>query len=123
MYSSSTRLKEVLLVEDNEFQSLYFREELEGEGYRVRAARDGQEALEDIAEEIPGAVVMDVIMPRLDGIQTLYRIKSRYPTLPVILHSSNPSYKDNYLCWMADDFIIKSIDTTSLKLALRKLLP
>ena len=123
MRSLNPNSKNVLLVEDDELQRLYFREELEREGYQVRSAGDGLEALKDIAEEKPGAVVMDVIMPGMDGIQTLCRVKSRYPTLPVILHSSYHGYKDNYLCWMADDFVIKSADTAPLKLSLRKFLP
>ncbi len=96
--------------------------ELEGEGYRVRLAVDGLEALREIAEARPGAVVMDVVMPHLDGIQTLYRIKCSYPTLPVILHSDCPEYKNNYLCWMAEDIVIKSADTNPLRQALRKLI-
>lgn len=67
-------------------------------------------------------VVMDLIMPGMDGIQTLYGIKSRHPALPMILQSSHSGYKNNYLCWAADDFVIKSANTTPLKLALRKLL-
>lgn len=115
--------KNVLLVEDDDLQRLYFREELEREGYQVRSAGDGREALEEIAEEKPGVVIMDVVMPGMDGIQTLSRVKSCYPTLPVILHSSHPGYRDNYLCWVADDFVTKSADTAPLKLALRRFLP
>ncbi|MFN3466919.1 MAG: response regulator [Candidatus Brocadiales bacterium] len=109
-------------MDDDEFQRLYFQEELEEEGYRVRSVGDGREALKEIAEERPAVVVMDVTMPGMDGIQTLSSIKSRYPALPVVLHSCHPGYKNNYLCWIADDFVIKSADTAPLKQALQKLL-
>ena len=114
--------RDVLLVDDDEFQRRYFQEELEEEGYRVRSVGDGREALKEIAEKRPEVVVMDVTMPGMDGIQTLGNIKSRYPALPVILHSCYPGYKNNYLCWTADDFVIKSAETAPLKQALRKLL-
>ncbi|MEK7821643.1 MAG: response regulator, partial [Planctomycetota bacterium] len=97
MRATNPDSKNVLLVEDNDLQRLYFREELEREGYQVRSAGDGREALKEIAEEKPWVVIMDVVMPGMDGIQTLFRVKSCYPALPVILHSSHPGYRDNYL--------------------------
>lgn len=57
--------KNVLLVEDDDLQRLYFREELEREGYQVRSAGDGREALKEIAEEKPGVVIMDVVMLKI----------------------------------------------------------
>ena len=58
------------------------------EGYRVRAARDGAEALDLIEREPPDAVVTDVMMPRLDGLALVGRLRERGLAIPVVLISA-----------------------------------
>ncbi|MDO8137022.1 MAG: response regulator [Candidatus Brocadiales bacterium] len=114
--------EKVLLVEDDEFQRSYYSQELERDGYHVSWARDGWEAISSIEDKHPDAVVLDIVMPGMDGIETLSKIKARHPKLPVVLHSSYSSFQNNFLCWIADAFITKSPDAASLKQAIRRLL-
>lgn len=112
----------VLLVEDEELQRLYYSQELERDGYHVSWARDGWEAIRSIGDEPPDVVVLDIVMPGMDGIEALSKIKSRYPELPVVLHSSHSSFQNNFLCWIADAFVAKSPDATFLKQTIKRLL-
>lgn len=77
----------IILVVDDAPDSLRFlTDTLEGEGYGVRIARDGQAALESLAAELPDLVLMDAVMPGIDGFETTRRIKAdpALASVPVI---------------------------------------
>lgn len=112
----------ILLVEDDEHQQLLFAEELREEGYSVVVAGSGAEALQRLKEITPDAVVLDIAMPGMDGIETLGRILAVNNRLPVVLHTAYATYKDNFLAWSADAYIVKSSDLTELKDALKRIL-
>jgi diguanylate cyclase len=65
----------ILLVDDHPDIVRLLQRFIEGEGHRTRAAYDGEQALALIAEEKPDLVVLDVVMPKLDGYRVLNRIK------------------------------------------------
>jgi len=112
----------VLIVEDDEHQQLLFREELKEEGYEVVVAGSGQEAL-DMAKRVePDIVVLDIAMPGMDGIETLGRMLSRNNQLPIILHTAYATYKDNFMTWSADAYVVKSSDLTELKAEIERVL-
>lgn len=77
----------ILLVEDNEATIIQMRDLLEPEGYAVRIARNGKEALEEIAKEIPDALILDLMMPEVDGFTLLSMIRNKEATasLPVLI--------------------------------------
>ena len=62
---------------------------LEDEGYRTVTAADGIDALAQCARELPGLVLLDIWMPRMDGIETLQRLKELHPLLNVIMMSGH----------------------------------
>ena len=105
----------VLLVEDEANQRELYQQELEDEGYEVALAADGMEALAKLEERRPDVVVLDISMPNMDGIETLGNMLSRDNTIPVILHTAYSSYKDNFMTWSADDYVVKSSDLSELK--------
>jgi DNA-binding response OmpR family regulator len=75
----------VLLVDDEvEFVST-LAERLSLRGIQTRTANDGEEAFRQIAADLPHVVVLDVMMPRMGGLEVLKRIKADCPTIPVIL--------------------------------------
>jgi CheY-like chemotaxis protein len=112
----------ILIVEDDEHQQLLFEEELKEEGYTVVLARSGQEALELVEQVTPDLVILDIAMPGMDGIETLGRLLSNNNKLPVILHSAYATYKDNFMTWSADAYVIKSSDLSDLKAEIERVL-
>ncbi|HLF14065.1 MAG TPA: sigma-54 dependent transcriptional regulator [Bacteroidota bacterium] len=75
----------VLVVDDDEKILFAFQEVLRKDGHRCIVARNGEEALGQLLKESPDLVFMDITMPKLDGIETLKRIKQHGSLLPVII--------------------------------------
>lgn len=112
----------VLLVEDEKNQRLLFEQELREDGYEVVLAADGREALRRLESDRPDLVVLDISMPGMDGIETLGHVLSRDNSIPVILHTAYSSYKDNFMTWSADAYVVKSADLGELKETIRDVL-
>ena len=76
----------ILVVDDAPDSLRFLTDTLEGEGYGVRIARDGQAALDSLAAELPDLVLMDAVMPGIDGFETTRRIKANpaLASVPVI---------------------------------------
>ena len=109
----------ILVVDDEPNLCLLYKQALEGEGYQVDAVPDAQDALRLLEERPPDVVVMDVRMPRMDGIEAMGRMLSRRNDLHIILNTAYGSHKDDFRSWPADAYIIKSSDLGPLKLAIR----
>ena len=77
----------ILLVEDNEAGVIQVRSILEKEGYDVEVARNGQEALDYVAHTIPDGIVLDLMMPEVDGFEVLEQIRGKETTvnIPVLI--------------------------------------
>jgi DNA-binding response OmpR family regulator len=112
----------ILLVEDDKNQRLLYEMELRQEGYEVVTASNGKEALEIIKEKLPDIIIMDINMPKMDGIDTMGRILSKNKEIPVIINTAYSNYKDNYMAWAADAYIVKSSDLSELKNKIKELL-
>ena len=112
----------ILLVEDDKNQRLLYEQELRQEGYEIFAAIDGKDALEKVQEQLPDVVVMDINMPRMDGIEAMGRILSMNKKIPVIINTAFSNYKDNFMSWAADSFIVKSSDLSELKEKIKEVL-
>ncbi len=112
----------ILLVEDNKNQRLLYEQELRLEGYEIVTAADGKEALEKAQEQPLDLVIMDINLPKMDGIETIGRILSKNKGIPIIIYTAYSIYKDYFMSWMADAYIIKSSDLTELKNKIKELL-
>ncbi|WP_028572871.1 ATP-binding protein [Desulfonatronum lacustre] len=81
------RGKSILLVEDSEPAVIQLRDMLEEQGYDIRTARNGKEALDEINRAVPDAVILDLMMPGVDGFAVLRAIRGQDRTrlLPVLI--------------------------------------
>lgn len=78
-------LKKILIVDDEEFVRYSFRKLFKDPAYSISEAANGLEALSELKKGKPDLVLMDIEMPGLSGLETIQRIKSSYPMLPVII--------------------------------------
>jgi DNA-binding NtrC family response regulator len=107
----------VLVVDDESNERHGLAELLEAWGYRVDAAADGVEALEILSRSLPQAVLTDIRMPRMDGLQLLARIRQRHAALPVLVLTGQGSKDAVIECLRlrASDYIEKPIRADELK--------
>ena len=111
--------KKVLIVDDEPSIRVFYERELRGEGYELIFACDGTEAVRLAREERPDVVVLDIRLPGMDGIQSMHRILEERNDLAVIINTAYSSYRDNFMSWAAEAYLIKSSDLTELKATIR----
>ncbi|MBR1369649.1 hypothetical protein RJ53_09245 [Methanocalculus chunghsingensis] len=104
-------MKHILIVEDSTTQTEYLRRIIEGDGYRVTTAADGESALGLIRDDPPDLVLSDIVMPGMDGYELCRRIKEMN-TIPVFLVTQlfDPEDVIRGVACGADNFIIKPFD-------------
>jgi signal transduction histidine kinase/CheY-like chemotaxis protein/HPt (histidine-containing phosphotransfer) domain-containing protein len=116
--------RRVLVVEDNEINQQVARELLEGVGVAVSLAGDGEQALAALAAESFDAVLMDVQMPVLDGLETTRRLRAegRFDALPIIAMTAHAMDRDRRESLAAgmNDHVNKPIDPRELYAALTR---
>lgn len=105
----------ILVVDDEARMIRFIRMNLELEGYQVIEARNGLEALEQVRQHVPDLVVMDVMMPQLDGFEAL-RLLREVSTIPVILLTVKSDEEDKILGLElgADDYVTKPFSPREL---------
>lgn len=121
-YESKTTTETILWVDDDRSLLDLYQLELSEEGYQVIMAKDGKEALGKFAEESPDLVVMDICMPAKNGIETLAAMLRKKRHIPVILNTAFPQYRENFMTWGAEAYVLKSSDLTELKQKVREIL-
>jgi two-component system response regulator (stage 0 sporulation protein F) len=114
--------KKILVVEDEEGLRLLYKEELEAEGYEILTAGNGREAIQQLEEGKPDLIILDIVMPVMDGIEALGRIVGKERKIPIILNTSYPGYRQDFLSWAADAYVTKSMDLGELKDKIKELL-
>ena len=107
----------VLVVDDEPNERHGLAELLTAWGYDVVAAGDGVEALQQMATALPQAVLTDIRMPRLDGLQLLQRIRQQHGSLPVLVLTGQGSKEAAIECLRlrASDYIEKPVRAEELK--------
>jgi CheY-like chemotaxis protein len=100
----------ILCVDDDLALLALYQDELIEEGYEVALANSGKEALEKFLAENPDLIILDVLMPRMDGIDTLQAILAKEPRARVVLNTIYPEYREKFRELGAVGCIIKSSD-------------
>src|SRR5215217_3283911 len=113
----------ILLVDDEDAVLKLLTYPLEREGLRVLAARDGQEALDRFASLSVDLVVLDVMLPKLDGLEVCRRLRAE-STVPIIMLSARGDELDKVLGLElgADDYITKPFSIREFRSRVRALL-
>jgi len=109
-------MKERILIVDDELSILKFvRSNLQDKGYAVISATDGEEALHLIERELPDLIILDVMMPRMDGFEVCRRLR-QWSQTPIIMLSARGDEKDKVKCLDlgADDYIVKPFGAKEL---------
>jgi diguanylate cyclase (GGDEF)-like protein len=116
----------ILIVDDHDDNVELLRMRLEAWGYRTASERDGEAALAAVEAEPPDLVLLDVMMPKVDGFEVARRVKANraLPFIPIIMQTALDSTDDkvNGLEAGADDYITKPIDFAELKARIKSML-
>lgn len=108
-------MQKLLIVEDDPSLRRLYEAEFREEGYDVRTAGSAEDALQEVYETPPDAVVLDIRLPGKNGLELLRDLLVSRPQTAVVLNSAYPSYKSDFACWSADGYVVKSSDTSELK--------
>lgn len=100
----------------------YTKDELTESGYEVILAANGKEALKQLDVAEPDLVVMDTVMPVMQGMEALSRILREHRDVRIILNTAYSIYKDDFMSWGADAFVVKSADLEVLKAKIREIM-
>ena len=123
--AASTK-KKILVVDDHEDNVEVLRARLESRGYEVEGAMNGQEALDTVSRWYPDLVLLDVMMPDMDGLEVVRRLKANpaLPFIPVIMQTALDS-TERIVAGLeagADDYVTKPINFAELEARVRSLL-
>jgi len=118
--------KSILLVDDEPDLVQLVTLRLQGVGYQVRPAYDGQEALEQVKKEIPDLIILDLMLPKMDGYKVcrLLKFDERYKKIPVLIFTARAQEEDIRLAMEcgADAYLTKPFEAKALLSRLEELL-
>ena len=110
----------ILLVDDEEHIRRYYTEELSEQGYEVISLGSGHNLMQKIDIIKPDLVVLDIRLVDYDGLELLKDIRNEYYDMPVVICSAYDTYKNDPKSIAADYYVVKSIDLSGLKVAIKK---
>jgi two-component system response regulator MprA len=114
----------ILIVEDEEQIASFLRRGLASEGYEVDTAVDGTTALAKARETLPDLVILDLMLPGMDGVEVCRRLRSAHSSLPILILTARDSVSDRVqgLDAGSDDYMVKPFALAELFARVRALL-
>ena len=116
--------RKILIVEDDPVLLRGLRDNFEAQGYQVRTAKDGQQGLEALLQEPPDLMLLDLMLPKLDGYEICRRARARRLTLPILMLTARGQEEDivRGLELGADDYVTKPFSIRELLARVRAFL-
>jgi two-component system alkaline phosphatase synthesis response regulator PhoP len=113
---ASSRTPRILIIEDEPSMVSGLRDNFEYEGYKVSTAYDGIEGLERALNETPDLIVLDVMMPKMSGLEVCKQLKAKRPSIPIIMLTARGQEVDKVvgLELGADDYVTKPFSIREL---------
>lgn len=116
----------VLIIEDEEHISELIKYNLEAAGYQVSAAYDGEEGLKAVFEYLPDLIILDLMLPKMDGISVCNKVRNTKETeeIPIIMLTAKSSEMDKIIGLEigADDYITKPFSVRELQARIKTVL-
>jgi len=116
----------ILIVDDEPFNLDLLEQELSDQGYLIERANDGAEALQKVPSFLPDLILLDYMMPKMNGIEVVKQLKQdeRYKGIPVILLTAKASQEDKVkgLDAGADDYVVKPFESFELLARVRSMM-
>lgn len=110
--------KRILIVDDEEDMRYAVKMQLEANGYEVLTAKDGQEGLTFARKEMPDLIILDLMLPKLDGYQVCRMLKfdNKYKNIPIVIFTARAQSDDEELGYQvgADAYVAKPFDPKRL---------
>jgi len=112
----------ILIADDDPSLRLLYQEEFTPDGHELHFAATGREAVEVARRVHPDLIVMDIRMPEMDGLEAMGRIVAEDNDVPVIIYSAFPHHKEDFSSWLADAYLVKSMDLGELRRTIERTL-
>lgn len=114
----------ILIAEDDEALGRFVRQGLEGEQYRVDVFKDGEQARSAASESEYDLVILDLNLPKVDGVNVLRHLRLKKPSLPVLVLTQRNRVEDRVECFDtgADDYLSKPFSFSELSARIRALI-
>jgi two-component system response regulator (stage 0 sporulation protein F) len=116
------RKASILVVDDEDHILKLYQKELTEEGYQVKTATSGEEALQMARTESPDLVVLDIRLQDQNGLEILGGLRKVQEGTPIILNSAYSIYKNDFQSWLADAYLVKSSNLDELKEKIKELI-
>lgn len=114
--------EKILLVDDEENILHLYDQELQDEGYTTVLAQNGKECLEIVKNDPPDLIVLDIRMPKMDGLEAIGHIIDINKNIPIVINSAYSTYKDDFMSWAAEAYVVKSSNLQDLKTTIKEVL-
>jgi two-component system response regulator VicR len=116
--------KKILVADDEEQLVLAVKIRLQSKGYQIFTAPDGRQALELITQQQPDLIILDILMPVMDGYSCLREINRRFGRgrIPVIVLTARDRMKDLFELEGIEDYVIKPFDHEDLLVRIERVL-
>ena len=114
----------ILVIDDDEKITALLRRSLQFEGYKVATAGDGEHGLALAYKDRPDLVILDLMLPKLDGYQVCRDLRAKYPKIPILMLTAKDEVSDRVkgLTLGADDYLVKPFALEELLARIKALL-